>query len=109
MVVGSFMCSYMYAFVIAATPLYKTPGAPIDERVRDLVGRMNLEEKANQLVIPFGAKFPADYIKAGYNTSGLGGTYPLPGMLIVVCLLESMRHACQVVGMIIAVCLFESI
>ena len=67
---------------VAATPLYKTPGAPIEDRVNDLLNRMNLEEKANQLVIPFGAKFPDDYIKAGYNTSGLGGTYPLRGMLI---------------------------
>ena len=65
-----------------ATPLYKTPGAPIEDRIHDLLNRMNLEEKANQLVIPFGAKFPADYIKAGYNTSGLGGTYPLRGVLI---------------------------
>ena len=67
---------------VTATPLYKTPGAPIEDRIHDLLNRMNLEEKANQLVIPFGAKFPADYIKAGYNTSGLGGTYPLRGVLI---------------------------
>ena len=61
-------------------PLYKTPGAPIDDRVDDLLKRMTIAEKANQLVIPFGAKFPADYVKAGYNTSGLGGTYPLKAL-----------------------------
>ena len=59
----------------AQLPLYKTPGADVDDRVNDLVKRMNIEEKVNQLVLPFGAKFPADY--ASYNMSGLGGTYPL--------------------------------
>ena len=59
----------------AQLPLYKTPGANVNDRVDDLVKRMNIEEKVNQLVLPFGAKFPADY--ASYNTSGLGGTYPL--------------------------------
>jgi hypothetical protein len=91
-------------------PLYKTPGAPVNARVDDLVKRMNMAEKVrwpalnrpclptpsksppcnrapvcpertriqpplccqvNQLVLPFGAKFPADY--ASFNTSGLGG------------------------------------
>src|SRR6516225_2492742 len=32
-----------------STPLYKSPSAPIDERVKDLMGRMTLEEKAAQL------------------------------------------------------------
>ena len=59
----------------AELPLYKTPGAPVDARVDDLVKRMNIEEKVNQLVLPFGSKFPADY--ASFNKSGLGGTYPL--------------------------------
>lgn len=35
------------------------------------------DEKIAQLILPFGAKYPADYIK--YNTTGLGATYPLPG------------------------------
>jgi beta-glucosidase-like glycosyl hydrolase len=30
-----------------------------------------------QLILPFGAKYPDDYIK--YNKTGLGATYPLPG------------------------------
>ena len=85
MVTGTCACvvGMLHVVAIAATPLYKTPGAPIDDRVNDLVSRMNLEEKANQLVIPFGAKFPEDYIKAGYNISGLGGTYPLRGRYAV--------------------------
>eukprot|EP01051_Picozoa_sp_SAG22_P019534 SAG22_NODE_3639_length_1599_cov_2.704000_1_plen_213_part_10 len=58
--------------------LYKTPGAPINDRVDDLVQRMNMEEKVNQLVLPFGAKFPADY--ASFNKTGLGGTYPLAAL-----------------------------
>ena len=63
------------AAAAAAPPLYKTPGAPVDARVADLVKRMNMEEKVNQLVLPFGAKFPQDY--ASFNSTGLGGSYPL--------------------------------
>ena len=33
------------------------------------------QTEVNQLVLPFGAKYPQDY--AGYNKSGLGGSYPL--------------------------------
>src|SRR5690606_6597166 len=33
-----------------AAPLYKDPRAPIDLRVRDLLSRMTLEEKAAQLI-----------------------------------------------------------
>eukprot|EP00041_Stephanoeca_diplocostata_P013637 m.240352 g.240352 ORF g.240352 m.240352 type:complete len:814 (+) comp19412_c0_seq2:86-2527(+) len=56
-------------------PLYKQVGAPIPDRVADLVQRMTLDEKINQLVLPFGAKYPEDYVK--YNKTGLGATYPL--------------------------------
>ena len=42
-------------------PLYKDPSASVDGRVGDLAKRMNLDEKANQLVLPFGAKYPQDY------------------------------------------------
>ena len=31
------------------TPLYKDPAAPVEARVRDLLARMTLEEKAEQL------------------------------------------------------------
>ncbi|MEV4019698.1 glycoside hydrolase family 3 N-terminal domain-containing protein [Nonomuraea angiospora] len=34
---------------------YRDPSLPIDERVRDLLGRMTLEEKAAQTAAPFGA------------------------------------------------------
>eukprot|EP00040_Diaphanoeca_grandis_P036271 m.230725 g.230725 ORF g.230725 m.230725 type:complete len:681 (-) comp33587_c1_seq5:791-2833(-) len=61
-----------------SVPLYKQPGAPIPERVADLVQRMNLDEKINQLVLPFGAHYPQDYSK--YNVTGLGATYPLSSL-----------------------------
>ncbi len=32
-----------------STPIYRDPGAPIDARIADLVGRMTLEEKVMQL------------------------------------------------------------
>eukprot|EP00051_Salpingoeca_urceolata_P004956 m.69158 g.69158 ORF g.69158 m.69158 type:complete len:805 (+) comp13959_c0_seq1:103-2517(+) len=57
-------------------PLYKVKGAPIDDRVNDLVQRMNLDEKIGQLILPFGAHYPQDYVE--YNKTGLGATYPLP-------------------------------
>jgi hypothetical protein len=31
--------------------------------------------QVNQLILPFGAHFPADYVE--YNVTGLGATYPL--------------------------------
>jgi beta-glucosidase len=58
-------------------PLYKVVGAPIPARVADLLLRMTLEEKLNQMALPFGAKYPQDY--AQYNSTGLGATYPLAG------------------------------
>ena len=68
----------------------------MDKRVADLVGRMNMEEKVNQLVLPFGAKFPADY--QSFNTSGLGGTYPLaalPGQTWIETRNAWQRHAVE--------------
>jgi beta-glucosidase-like glycosyl hydrolase len=68
----------------------------VDKRVADLVGRMNMEEKVNQLVLPFGAKFPADY--QSFNTSGLGGTYPLaalPGQTWIETRNAWQRHAVE--------------
>eukprot|EP00756_Hemistasia_phaeocysticola_P049593 Hpha_TRINITY_DN24108_c0_g1::TRINITY_DN24108_c0_g1_i1::g.9838::m.9838/K05349/bglX; beta-glucosidase len=59
-------------------PLYKVPGAPIPERVSSLLALMTMEEKVAQLVLPFGAKYPADYVE--YNKTGLGATYPLPSV-----------------------------
>lgn len=58
-------------------PLYRTPGAPIPARVADLVGRMTIEEKVAQLILPFGAHYPQDY--HAFNVTGLGATYPLSG------------------------------
>ncbi|WP_377701794.1 glycoside hydrolase family 3 N-terminal domain-containing protein [Pseudoduganella sp. UC29_71] len=37
------------AFAAAATPLYKNPSAPVARRVQDLLGRMTLEEKIEQM------------------------------------------------------------
>ncbi len=38
------------ALAMDGTPLYKQRGAPIDERVQDLLSRMTLDEKVNQLI-----------------------------------------------------------
>jgi beta-glucosidase len=39
-----------------ARPLYKNPNAPIDDRVRDLLGRMTLEEKVAQMIALWATK-----------------------------------------------------
>lgn len=38
-----------------AEPTYRDPGAPVEDRVIDLLGHMTLEEKASQVAAPFGA------------------------------------------------------
>src|SRR5262245_25853693 len=45
-----------------STPLYKDPAAPVDARVRDLVGRMTMDEKFWQLfMIPWEPDTSHDY------------------------------------------------
>jgi beta-glucosidase len=39
-----------------SSPLYQHPDAPIEQRVRDLLGRMTVEEKVRQLDLYFGAQ-----------------------------------------------------
>ncbi|HEY2586867.1 MAG TPA: glycoside hydrolase family 3 C-terminal domain-containing protein [Tepidisphaeraceae bacterium] len=42
-------CSYFAPFAHAAGPLYLDPSQPVDARVKDLIGRLTLEEKATLL------------------------------------------------------------
>ena len=55
----------------------RSPGAPIEDRVADLLKRMNQDEKIAQMALPFGANYPDDFRQ--YNVTGLGATYPLSG------------------------------
>lgn len=43
-------------------PLYKQANAPVEERVKDLLGRMTLEEKVGQICCPLGWEM---YTKTG--------------------------------------------
>src|SRR5580700_11668426 len=51
-----YMCA-IFAFVLPlgisraqdSVPAYKNPNLPVDQRIRDLLGRMSLEEKVRQL------------------------------------------------------------
>src|SRR5512143_987063 len=43
------------AFAQTAVPDYKNPKLPIEQRVKDLLGRMTLEEKAEQIAPNFSA------------------------------------------------------
>lgn len=40
----------LFGFIKPAPPLYKNPKAPVADRVKDLLGRMTLEEKVMQMV-----------------------------------------------------------
>ena len=40
--------------VSAQTPLYKQSSAPVESRVKDLLGRMTVDEKIGQLCCPLG-------------------------------------------------------
>lgn len=40
---------YMRNFVSLLVHLCRTPGAPIDDRIKDLLGRMNQDEKIAQM------------------------------------------------------------
>lgn len=47
-------------------PPYKNPGLPVETRVKDLIGRMTLEEKIGQLLCPLGWEM---YDKQGNNVT----------------------------------------
>lgn len=49
-----FIASTATPIVSAQKPIYKQPTAPIEERVKDLMGQMNLDEKVGQLCCPLG-------------------------------------------------------
>ena len=57
--------------VRAAPPLYMTPGAPIEARVSDLLGRMTMLEKVNQVSISFS-------LSRARALAGLGSPCPSP-------------------------------
>lgn len=48
--------------VQAQKPLYKQANVPVEERVKDLLGRMTLEEKVGQICCPLGWEM---YTKTG--------------------------------------------
>ena len=72
-----FLCLCLGSLVPAAQPpLYRDASRPVDERVRDLLGRMTLEEKFWQLfMIPGDLDNPAhDYSKGIFGLQIRGGT-----------------------------------
>ncbi len=61
----------------ASGPIYKDARAPVDLRVRDLLGRMTLEEKVGQIIALWGAK--ADIMVTGgldFDAAKASAAYP---------------------------------
>lgn len=63
-------------------PLYKQANQPVDARVQDLLSRMTLQEKVNQLLNPVGTQdgpghfaVNATYILNNYGSTGVGTLY----------------------------------
>lgn len=61
-----------FASIHAQQPLYKQADAPIEDRVKDLVGRMTLEEKIGQICCPLGWEM---YTKTGKNSVTISEKY----------------------------------
>jgi hypothetical protein len=61
--------------VLGAVPLYKQAGAPIPDRVADLLQQMTLEEKVAQLVQLWDQGDNYNYVVNNYGTTGLGAVY----------------------------------
>src|SRR6188768_2708886 len=59
-----------------AAPLYKDPRAPVDLRVRDLLSRMTLEEKAAQLITLSRAKRDVMDEALKFDPAKAGASYP---------------------------------
>src|SRR5688572_3976978 len=60
----------------AAAPLYKDPRAPVDLRVRDLLSRMTLEEKAAQLITLSRTKRDVMDDELRFDPAKAGAGYP---------------------------------
>jgi beta-glucosidase len=56
-------------------PAYLQADLPIDERVADLLSRMTLQEKVNQLIIPWPGDFTAESLVQEYGGTGVGAVY----------------------------------
>ena len=71
MLLRSLLVTLALAEVVAcaAPPLYMTPGAPIDARVSDLLGRMTMLEKVNQVSLS---------LSRARALAGLGSPCPSP-------------------------------
>ena len=58
-----------------ADALYRDPTQPVNARVADLLARMTLEEKVNQLLNPWPVKLTCQQIIAAYGSTGVGALY----------------------------------
>ena len=60
----------------ASPPRYLDPSQPVDARVSDLLSRMTLQEKVNQLLHPWpGPETTCDALVGNFSATGLGAVY----------------------------------
>ena len=66
--------------------LYRDPSQPVNGRVADLLSRMTLQEKVNQLLNPWPSKYNCSQLIEMYGSTGVGALYAysinacLPGL-----------------------------
>ncbi len=79
-----FLFSFLSIEVNAKTPLYKNPNAPVEKRVKDLLKRMTVDEKAAQLMTwldngaeHFNENIALDTFAVRFTKHGLGLIQPL--------------------------------
>ncbi|MEA5127836.1 MAG: glycoside hydrolase family 3 N-terminal domain-containing protein [Proteiniphilum sp.] len=81
--ISIFCCLCVIAQLTVAQHLYKSPSAPVDDRVKDLLSLMTIEEKIGQLCFPTGwemytktdanSVMPSDLFRERMQAMSLGG------------------------------------
>jgi beta-glucosidase len=74
--VGMALINHAPAAAQTAQPLYKNPGAPVEARVEDLLGRMTLEEKVAQMMSIWDAKAEVFDAKLEFDAAKMAQKYP---------------------------------
>lgn len=76
MIIHRIVCGVLVSLpIVHALAPYQRADLPVDERVQDLLSRMTLQEKVNQLIIPWPGSFTAESLITDYGSTGVGALY----------------------------------